>query len=64
MIVEKDGYSGTGIAVKMSRTPGKVRSVPPGFGANGREILKEIGYDENDITALTQDGIVWENPKQ
>ncbi|MBL4907646.1 MAG: CoA transferase, partial [Sneathiella sp.] len=63
MVVELDGYSGTGIPVKMSRTPGAVRSAPPGFGANGRDILKEIGYTEDEITSLTEDGIVWENPK-
>lgn len=63
MVVEMDDYRGTGIAVKMSRTPGRVRSVPPGFGANGRDILKELGYDENEITSLTKNGILWEHPK-
>ncbi|MBL4667151.1 MAG: CoA transferase [Sneathiella sp.] len=63
MVVEMDGYRGTGIAVKMSRTPGTIRSVPPGFGVNGRDILKELGYDENQITSLTESGILWEHPK-
>jgi len=63
MVVEMDGYSGTGIAVKMSRTPGKVHSVPPGFGANGRDILKEIGYGEEEIKDLTTNGVVWESPQ-
>ncbi|WP_169543279.1 CaiB/BaiF CoA transferase family protein [Sneathiella aquimaris] len=63
MVVEKDGYSGTGIAIKMSRTPGAVRSVPPGFGVNGRDILREIGYDESEISSLSETGILWENPK-
>ncbi len=63
MVVEKDGYQGTGIAIKMSRTPGSLRSVPPGFGANGRAILGEIGYSEEDITSLSEDGVLWENPK-
>lgn len=63
MVVELDGYSGTGVAVKMSRTPGSVHSAPPGFGANGRDILKEIGYAEEEIKTLTTDGIVWENPQ-
>ncbi len=63
MVVEKDGYSGTGIAIKMSRTPGTVRSVPPGFGANGRDILGEIGYSESDISELAEEGVLWENPK-
>ncbi len=63
MVVEKDGYSGTGIAIKMGRTPGTVRSVPPGFGANGRDILGEIGYSESDISELAEQGVLWENPK-
>lgn len=63
MVVEKDGYSGTGVAVKMSRTPGSVKSVPPGFGAHGRDILKELGFAENEIIGLIDSGIVWEHPK-
>ncbi|MEP3247631.1 MAG: CaiB/BaiF CoA-transferase family protein [Sneathiella sp.] len=63
MVVEKDGYQGTGIAIKMSRTPGSLRSVPPGFGANGRDILGELGYSEDNITSLSEDGVLWENPK-
>jgi crotonobetainyl-CoA:carnitine CoA-transferase CaiB-like acyl-CoA transferase len=63
MVVEKDGYSGTGVAVKMSRTPGSVKSVPPGFGAHGRDILKELGFAENEIDGLIDGGIVWEHPK-
>ncbi|MEH6544784.1 MAG: CaiB/BaiF CoA-transferase family protein [Sneathiella sp.] len=63
MVVEKDGYSGTGVAVKMSRTPGSVKSVPPGFGAHGRDILKELGFAETDIEDLIDSGIVWEHPK-
>ncbi|MEH6497666.1 MAG: CaiB/BaiF CoA-transferase family protein [Pseudomonas marincola] len=63
MVVEKDGYSGTGVAVKMSRTPGSVKSVPPGFGAHGRDILKELGFAETEIEDLIDTGIVWEHPK-
>jgi len=63
MVVEKDGYSGTGVAVKMSRTPGSVKSVPPGFGAHGRDILKELGFAENEIDGLIDSGVVWEHPK-
>jgi len=32
MVVEKDGYRGTGNPIKLSRTPASVRSVPPQFG--------------------------------
>ncbi len=63
MVVEKDGYQGTGVAIKLSRTPGSVRSIPPGFGANGRDILGEIGYSEKEISDLAENGILWEQPK-
>lgn len=63
MVLEKDGYSGTGIAVKMSRTPGSLQKLPPAFGANGRDILKELGYSEEEISTLSDKGILWEQPK-
>jgi crotonobetainyl-CoA:carnitine CoA-transferase CaiB-like acyl-CoA transferase len=63
MVVKKEGYSGTGVAVKMSRTPGSVKSVPPGFGVHGRDILKELGFADTDIENLISNGIVWEQPK-
>ncbi len=63
MVVEKDGYSGTGIAIKMGRTPGSVKAAPPAFGVNGRKILKEYGYSEKDIADLLNSGVLWEEPK-
>lgn len=63
MVVEKDGYSGTGVAVKMSRTPGSIKSVPPAFGAHGRDILNELGFAETEIDGLINSGVVWEHPK-
>ncbi|MCF8466448.1 MAG: CoA transferase [Sneathiella sp.] len=63
MVVEMDGYSGTGVAVKMSRTPGSAKSAPPGFGAQGREIMEELGYDGGEIESLIAGGILWEQPK-
>lgn len=63
MVVEMDGYSGTGVAVKMSRTPGDIQSVPPGFGVHGREILSELGIDAATTDQLIDDGIIWEKPK-
>ncbi len=63
MVVEKDGYRGTGIAIKMSRSPGGVTSAPPGFGVNGHDILTEIGYTSEEITSLTEEGVVWKKMK-
>lgn len=63
MVVEKDGYSGTGIPVKMSRTPGAVRNAPPEFGMDGVEILTELGYSSDQIDTLCSDGVLWKEPK-
>jgi crotonobetainyl-CoA:carnitine CoA-transferase CaiB-like acyl-CoA transferase len=52
MTVEKDGYRGLGIAVKLSRTPGSVRRAPPRFGADTRAVLAAAGLSEEEIRKL------------
>ena len=59
MVVEKDGYRGTGNPVKLSRTPASVRTVPPGFGAETRAVLAEAGYSPQAIDALLASGIAF-----
>ncbi|MDA3647523.1 CoA transferase [Saccharopolyspora indica] len=54
MVVEKDGYRGTGIPVKLGRTPGNVRTAPREQGADTRRILASLGYPEEEITALIE----------
>jgi crotonobetainyl-CoA:carnitine CoA-transferase CaiB-like acyl-CoA transferase len=63
MVVNKGNYTGTGIAVKMSRTPGSIRTVPDAFGASGREVMAELGYSGSEIEDLIKSGILWEHPK-
>ena len=58
MATELDWYRGSGIPIKMSRTPGEIRRTPPAFGAHAREILAEHGYSEEEIASLVQDGVV------
>jgi crotonobetainyl-CoA:carnitine CoA-transferase CaiB-like acyl-CoA transferase len=60
MAVELEGYRGTGIPVKMSRTPGSVRTPPPRYGEHNRELLAELGYSEERIAALIEQHIVVE----
>ena len=49
---------GTGIPVKLSRTPGQVQRPAPGLGQHSREVLRELGYDETRVEALIRDGAV------
>lgn len=45
MIVDLDGYRGTGSPVKLSRTPASYRSRPPSFAQHTDEVLAERGID-------------------
>lgn len=60
MTVEIDGYRGTGVPLKLGRTPGAARSKPPLFGSATRGILAELGYRDDEIEALITEGIVFE----
>ena len=64
MRVEKDWYKSWGIPIKFSRTPGSIKSVPPKFGAHGREILADHGYSEAEIDQLLKDGILVEERRK
>lgn len=49
----------TGIPVKLSDTPGAVRSAPPSLGQHTATILKhDVGLDDADIDALRAAGVV------
>ena len=53
MLVELDGYQGTGIPVKLSRTPGRPSRRPPRLGEHNTEIL---GPAESPASANATDG--------
>lgn len=63
MVVEikrKDGKKSKtlGIPVKLSGTPGSVRTPPPGFGENTEEILRELGYNDEKIREFGEKGVI------
>jgi crotonobetainyl-CoA:carnitine CoA-transferase CaiB-like acyl-CoA transferase len=45
-------------AVNLSHTTASVRSRPPRFGEHTRAILAELGYDEQQIDRMHQEGVV------
>jgi len=47
-----------GIAIKLSDTPGKVRSLSPTLGEHTEELLTGMGYDKLGIDKLHQEGII------
>jgi formyl-CoA transferase/CoA:oxalate CoA-transferase len=48
----------TGVPVKLSGTPGRVRSGPPVLGQHTAAMLAELGYDDAAIAALAGSGAV------
>ena len=62
MVVEIEGNDGKtskalGVPVKLSDTPGAVRTPPVGFGESTSEILQELGYTPNEIKQFEEDGV-------
>ncbi|MFL5835257.1 MAG: CaiB/BaiF CoA transferase family protein, partial [Solirubrobacteraceae bacterium] len=47
-----------GIPIKLSETPGSVRSPGPALGEHTREVLAALGYGDDDITRLERAGAV------
>ena len=50
--------SSFGIPVKLSATPGSLRTVPDEFGESTRDVLLEAGYSEKEVDCFFSDGIV------
>jgi formyl-CoA transferase len=58
MVTELDWYRGLGTPIKLSRTPGGTRAVPPAFNQHGDAILARHGFSESEIEDLKTQGIV------
>ena len=46
-----------GVAVKLSKTPGKIKTPAPLYGEHSSKILKELGYSEDEIINLLNSNI-------
>ena len=62
MVVEIKGNDGKtsktlGVPVKLSETPGAVRTPPVDFGESTPDILQELGYSAKDIKEFEEAGV-------
>ncbi len=44
--------------LKMSGTPPDIRRAPAAFGENTEEVLKELGFKEEEIQQMKREGVV------
>ena len=63
MILQTDHPSGgqlkqIGIPVKFSETPGAIRLAPPNFGEHTQEVLRDLGYEDKEITQMEAEGVI------
>lgn len=58
MSIEKDWYKMTGTPIKMSRTPGSLKRLPPKYGEHSAELLTEFGFSSDQIKDLIDQGVV------
>lgn len=61
MAIEKDWYKTTGTPIKLSRTPGSLKRLPPKYGEHSQELLSEFGFTDKQISQLIESGAVLEN---
>ncbi|MEK5270141.1 MAG: formyl-CoA transferase [Bacillaceae bacterium] len=47
-----------GVPVKLSRTPGRIKTVPPAQGEHSETVLKQMGYSEEEIETFIKEGII------
>jgi formyl-CoA transferase/CoA:oxalate CoA-transferase len=47
-----------GVPVKLSATPGSVRTAPPRLGADAQDVLARLGYSTADVARLRSEGVI------
>lgn len=57
-VVGVERVKSAGIPIKLSATPGSIRSGPPTVGRDSHEILREAGVNETEISDLVASGVV------
>ena len=47
-----------GIPIKFSETPGEIRTLSPAYGEHTLDILRELGYTDDDLKRLREAGAI------
>ncbi len=58
MILEAGDYKGVASPIKLSRTPGSVRHMPPKFSEHATAILSDLGFTEEEVEGLTKEAVI------
>ena len=58
MILEVGDYKGVASPIKLSRTPGSVRQMPPKFSEHATAILFDLGFTEEEVEGLTKEAVI------
>lgn len=64
MVITDGEYRGTGIPIKLSRTPGKFQCRPPQYGENNADILMDAGYSIEDIERFKEMQVTLNKPRK
>ena len=48
----------TGVPVKLSATPGRIRSAPPTLGQHTEAVLRELGISAAEVATLRTEGVI------
>ncbi|MCO6416836.1 CoA transferase [Siccirubricoccus sp. KC 17139] len=64
MVTELGSYRGLGTPIKLSRTPGGTRGVPPRFAEHTDEVLARNGFSAEELKALKASGVLVEQRKK
>ncbi|WP_149540208.1 CaiB/BaiF CoA transferase family protein [Siccirubricoccus phaeus] len=64
MVTELGTYRGLGTPIKLSRTPGGTRGVPPRFAEHTEEVLGKNGFSAEELKALKASGVLVETRKK
>lgn len=58
MALQSGSYRFTGVPIKLERTPGAVRLLPPAIGEHSQELMQRFGFTSTEIASALEAGIV------